>query len=114
MGLTLSTPCGPLILTPSTPYRILILMRTVDEAAEKRERPALAEDDILGLTELADRWHVTKQRVAELTEKRLPHWRRLACGRIWRLSDVQEFEKNWTRLSGIHVTPKDPPEDEDA
>lgn len=75
--------------------------------------PALAEDDILGLSELAARWHVTKQRVDELTEKRLPHWRRLKCGRIWLLSEVKRFEETWTRASGIHVTPKEDPPEED-
>lgn len=78
-----------------------------------RPSPALGDDDILGLSELAARWNVTKQRVDELTEKRLPCWRRLKCGRIWRLSDVQRFEETWTRVSGIHVTPKDPPPEED-
>lgn len=89
-------------------------MKTVDVAqTEEREEPtALSQDDILGLAELALRWHVTKQRVAELTEKRLPHWKKLACGRIWLLSEVEKFEETWTRRSGIHITPKDEPEDE--
>jgi hypothetical protein len=86
----------------------------ITDVAEPERRTALPEDDVLGLAELAERWHVTKQRVAELTDRRLPPWRRLKCGRIWLLSEVQEFEKTWTRLSGIHVTSKGDPEDDDG
>lgn len=66
----------------------------------------LAAVEIIGVSELARRWGVTKQRVSEITAKRIPYWRKLDCGRIWLLNDVIEFEKTWTRQTGVHVDPK--------
>jgi hypothetical protein len=71
----------------------------------------LATMDVLGLSELSKRWHVSKQRVSEITEARCPHWKKLDCGRIWLLRDVEEFEKKWRRQTGIHVTPRKRRED---
>ena len=71
----------------------------------------LATVDILGLSELSKRWQISKKRVDEITSARCPHWKKLDCGRIWLLSDVEEFEKKWQRLTGVHVTPRKRRED---
>lgn len=66
----------------------------------------LATMDVLGLSELSKRWNISKQRVDEITAARCPHWRKLDCGRIWLLRDIEEFEKKWQRRTGVHVTPR--------
>lgn len=60
---------------------------------------------LLGLSELSKRWGVSKQRVGEITDARCPHWRKLDCGRVWLLHEIEEFEKTWDRRTGVHITP---------
>ena len=78
-----------------------------DKHAEDQEPQLfdLSEVQVLGLAELSKRWKVSKQRVMEITAQRCPHWRKLACGRIWLLHEVEAFERTWERKTGIHVTP---------
>jgi len=71
----------------------------------------VTELQILGLSELSRRWKISKQRVSEITEARCPHWRKLDCGRVWLLPDIEEFERKWQRLTGIHITPRKRRED---
>lgn len=80
----------------------------VSELAEEAE-PVLYDLDevqVLGLSELAKRWKVSKQRVDEITAKRCPHWRKVDCGRIWLLHKIEEFEATWTRKTGVHLDQK--------
>lgn len=77
------------------------------EKDQKEAAPRMVDTDtveVLGLVELAERWRVTRQRVNQIaSSERLPFWRELRCGRIWLLSDVEAFEKGWTRRTGVHV-----------
>jgi hypothetical protein len=63
----------------------------------------LRKVQVLGLSELSKRWKVSKQRVMEITATRCPHWRKLDCGRVWLLHEVQAFEKTWARRTGVHI-----------
>lgn len=66
----------------------------------------LATLQLVGLSELSKRWKVSKQRVDEITAQRLPNWRKLDCGRVWFLPEVEAFEKTWVRKTGVHIGPK--------
>jgi hypothetical protein len=84
----------------------------LDPMAHKREEDQepklydLREVQVLGLSELSKRWGVSKQRASEIAEQRCPHWRKVGCGRIWLLHEVEEFEKTWSRQPSIHITPR--------
>jgi len=61
---------------------------------------------VFGISELAQRWEVSKQRADEIASTRLgPPWRVLAMGRIWNKRQVSAFEKTWVRKSGQHIVP---------
>lgn len=78
-------------------------MRNKQEETPEPVLYDLSEVQVLGLKELAKRWGVSKQRVDEITAQRIPHWRKLDCGRIWLLHEVEEFERTWTRRTGVHI-----------
>lgn len=49
---------------------------------------------MLGSSELAERWGITRQRVYQIAENpRLGRPKQLACGRVWLLSQVVAFEE---------------------
>jgi hypothetical protein len=61
---------------------------------------------VFGISELASRWGVSKQRADEIASTRLGEpWRVLAMGRIWNKKQVSAFEKTWVRKSGQHIHP---------
>lgn len=76
---------------------------TREEDQEPTPLYDLRKVQVLGLSELSKRWKVSKQRVSEITAERCPHWRKVDCGRIWLLHEVQAFEKTWSRKTGVHV-----------
>lgn len=78
-------------------------MRNEQESQVEPVLYDLATVQVLGLSELAKRWGVSKQRVDEITSARCPHWRKLDCGRIWLMHEVEAFEETWTRKTGVHI-----------
>lgn len=58
---------------------------------------------LYGISELAERWSVSKQRADEIATKRLSTPLTLKMGRIWTEAQVEEFEKHWVRKTGRHV-----------
>jgi hypothetical protein len=60
---------------------------------------------LYGISELAERWGVSKQRADEIATKRLPKPMVLKMGRIWTEPQVKNFEKGWVRKTGRHVSP---------
>lgn len=77
-----------------------------DDAVQRRLDEQLNTIGIFGISELADRWGVSKQRADEIASTRLgPPWRVLKMGRIWNKKQVAAFEKMWVRKSGHHIDP---------
>lgn len=61
---------------------------------------------LYGISELADRWKVSKQRADEIASKRLPQPLTLKMGRIWTELQVENFERGWVRKTGRHIVPR--------
>lgn len=64
--------------------------------------------ELYGVTELAVRWGVSRQRASELTydqvsARRLGPPAELRCGRVWTARQIKAFEAKWTRETGVHV-----------
>lgn len=76
----------------------------LEDQIEQRLDEQLNTIGIFGISELAERWGVSKQRADEIASTRLgPPWRVLKMGRIWNKKQVADFEKTWVRKSGRHV-----------
>lgn len=75
-----------------------------DAQSEALLTERLATMQVFGLTELASRWSVSKQRADEIATKRLGEpWRTLRMGRIWSEKQVTDFEAGWVRKTGRHI-----------
>lgn len=76
-----------------------------EDIIQQRINDAVESLEVYGVAELADRWGVTKQRVDQIASKWMGNpWRRMKMGRVWTLAQVQAFEEQWARKTGIHVT----------
>ncbi len=87
-----------------------VLDPTADEQLEdlltERLATALEGLHVYGLSELSERWGVSRQRADEIASKRLgTPWRTLRMGRIWSDEQVTEFEARWVRKTGRHIQP---------
>lgn len=79
---------------------------TPEDDVQRRLDEQLNTLGVFGISELAERWGVSKQRADEIASTRLGEpWRILKMGRIWNKKQVAAFEKTWVRKSGHHITP---------
>lgn len=79
---------------------------TPEDDVQRRLDELLNTIGVFGISELASRWGVSKQRADEIASTRLGEpWRVLAMGRIWNKKQVSAFEKTWVRKSGKHIEP---------
>lgn len=77
---------------------------TAEDDVQRRLDEQLNTLGVFGISELAERWGVSKQRADEIASQRLgPPWRTLKMGRIWNKKQVSAFEKTWVRKSGHHI-----------
>lgn len=84
--------------------RVLAPEEQGEALIQERTDKLLGEMKIFGVSELAQRWDVSKQRADEIATKRLgTPWRHLKMGRMWSEAQVKEFEKTWVRKSGHHT-----------
>lgn len=57
--------------------------------------------NILGTTELAQRWHTSRSHVHHLVKSpAIGKAKQLACGRVWTLSQVEAYEE-WRMANGL-------------
>jgi hypothetical protein len=78
----------------------------IEADVQRRLDELLNTIGVFGISELASRWGVSKQRADEIASTRLgAPWRVLAMGRIWNKKQVSAFEKTWVRKSGKHINP---------
>jgi hypothetical protein len=77
-----------------------------DQQHAQKDRPTTDTLTLYGISELAERWGVSKQRADEIATKRLPAPIKLMMGRIWTEPQVQNFEKTWVRKTGRHILPR--------
>lgn len=75
-----------------------------EDIIQQRITDTLESMQVYGVAELAERWGVKKQRADQIATKYLAEpWRSPKMGRLWTEFQVQEFERDWARQTGVHI-----------
>lgn len=64
--------------------------------------------ELYGVSELAARWGVSRQRADQIVTKQVARSRlgppaELKCGRVWTADQILKFEQHWVRESGKRI-----------